>query len=400
MAWHETSVMNERIRFIHDYEEGVYDMTELCERYGISRKSGYKWVGRYSEGGYYALADRSRRPHHSPGVLSEEMRSAILSIKERFPHWGAPKIRHRLEGLYPCLASYPAVSTIGLFLKREGLTGIRRRRHRASPTETPLTEGQYANQVWCVDFKGHFRTGDGSRCHPLTVSDHASRYLVWCRHVPRMDTEQVQPHFERMFRGYGLPEVIRSDNGSPFGSVGLCGLSRLAVWWIRLGIYPERIEPGHPEQNGRHERMHKTLKAYTAAPPAATLRSQQQRFDRFREEYNEDRPHEGLSMRTPSQCYRRSERFYPRHLPAVEYPVGFEVKRVQDHGDVLYAGRRMFVSETLGGQWVGLERVGETRSLLWYCDYLLGEIDHETWTLYAASHGRCATDKASRNEEW
>ena len=377
MPWTETCVMEERVKFIMEVLDGTHNISELCNYYGISRKSGYKWLRRYEHGGIDALKDLSRAPHSHPQEILRHVKESILAIKQRFPKWGAPKIRKRLERICPCWDSYPAISTIGLFLHKQGLTCHRKRRRRATPTESPLTSGHYSNQVWCADFKGHFKTSDGSRCNPLTVSDHSSRYLLCCRHVDRMSYEPVKMRFERTFREYGLPEVIRTDNGSPFSSRGLGGLSRLSYWWIRLGIYPERIEPGHPEQNGRHERIHRTLKDYTARPPAKTIAQQQKLFNKFRIEYNEHRPHEALEMRTPSQCYCESPRSFPSRLPQVTYPDHMQVRLVYPHGDICYLAKRIFLTESLRGEYVGIEQVSEDNSLLWYCSYLLGRIDHK-----------------------
>lgn len=381
MPWIETCVMEERIKFVMTLREGTYSMSELCRAYTISRKTGYKWLDRYEQGGLRALTDRSCAPHHHPHEISDFVKDSILAIKARFPRWGARKIRARLEHLYPGWEHYPAVSTIGLFLRKEGLTNSRKARSRCSPTESPLTEGRYSNHVWCADFKGHFKTGNGQRCNPLTISDHCSRYLLCCRHLDRANYAFTRRQFERTFREYGLPEVIRTDNGAPFGSVGLCGLSRLSYWWIRLGIHPERIEPGHPEQNGRHERLHRTLKAHTTRPAAATLRSQQKRFDGFCLEYNEHRPHEALQMRTPSSHYGQSPRSYPGRLPSIEYPSRMRVTRVQWHGDIAYSGRRLFITENLSDEYIGIEQISEDCSLLWYCTYLLGHIDHREWKI-------------------
>ena len=381
MPWTETCVMEQRVKFIMDVLEGDYCMAELCSYYGISRKTGYKWLVRYWQGGIEALHNRSRAPHSHPHEISPQVKEAILKIKKRFPKWGAPKISTRLKRTYPHWRSYPAVSTIGLFLHKQGLTCPRKRRRRASPTELPLTKGLKPNDVWTADFKGHFKTKDGSRCNPLTISDHSSRYLLCCRHVERMSYELVRMWFERIFREHGLPEVIRTDNGSPFASRGLGGLSRLSYWWIRLGIYPERIEPGHPEQNGRHERIHKTLKDYTARPPAKTIAQQQKWFNEFCVEYNEHRPHEALQMRSPSECYKSSVKEFPSRLPPVSYPDHMQVRHVYSHGDVLYLGKRLFTTESLDGEYVGIEQVDKDVSLLWYCDYLLGRIDHRRWRI-------------------
>ncbi|TFG45861.1 MAG: IS481 family transposase [Candidatus Brocadiia bacterium] len=384
MPWTETCVMEQKVKFIMDLFDGNYTMAELCRYYNISRKTGYKWLGRYQQDGAKALSDLSRAPHNHPNAISPQIQQAILSIKEEFPRWGAPKIRNRLERIYPSWDSYPAISTIGLFLHKHGLTVHRKRRRRASPTESPLTKGIQSNDVWCADFKGHFRTGDGNRCNPLTISDHSSRYLLCCRHIRRMSYELVKMRFERVFAEYGLPRVIRTDNGTPFASRGLGGLSRLSYWWIRLGIHPERIEPGHPEQNGRHERIHKTLKDHTARPAAKTIVRQQKRFDEFCIEYNEHRPHEALDMRTPAECYVGSKRDFPSRLPQVTYPEDMLVRRVHNHGDILYFGRRLFLAESLKGEDVGIEQISEDMSRLWYCDYLLGEIDHRKWQIAPA----------------
>jgi len=381
MPWIETCVMEERIKFITNVLEGTYSMSELCSYYEISRKTGYKWLDRYRQGGLRDLCDRSRAPHNHPHEMSSQVKDSILAIKKRFPKWGARKIRARLERVHSGWAYYPAISTIGLFLKKHGLTCPGKRRHKCTPSESPLTDGRYSNHVWCADFKGHFKTGDGNRCNPLTISDHCSRYLLCCHHLDRMSYNLTKMQFERIFREYGLPEVIRTDNGTPFASTGLSGLSRLSYWWIRIGIHPERIKPGHPEQNGRHERMHKTLKAYTAMPPANNIRYQQKLFDNFRQEYNEQRPHEALEMHTPSEHYSSSRRPYPSCLPQMSYPDHMRVTRVQMHGDITHEGRRIFVSQALCDEYVGIEQIDDDMSLLWYCGYLLGQIDHEKWQI-------------------
>jgi putative transposase len=386
MPWTQTCVMQERIKFIMEVLDGTYNMSELCSHYGVSRKNGYKWLARYQQGGVEALRNRSRAPHSHPHEMSRRTKESILAIKQRFSKWGAAKIRDRLERIHPEWDSYPAISTIGLFLQKQGLTCPARRRRKTATSTIPLTSGRYSNHVWCADFKGHFRTGDGSRCNPLTISDHASRYLLCCHHVKSMGYKETRSRFERVFREYGLPEVIRTDNGTPFASTGLGGLSRLSYWWIRLGIYPERIEPGHPEQNGSHERMHKTLKDYTAKPPAGTIVQQQRRFNEFCAEYNEYRPHEALKMRTPSECYSSSAREFPSRLPRVSYPDYMLSRKVYPHGDICCFGKRLFLSESLGGEYVGIEQVDEDMSFLWYFGYLLGRLDHRKWQIGPAKN--------------
>jgi transposase InsO family protein len=375
--------MEQRMQFVIDVLDGTYNISELCLAYSVSRKTGYKWLDRYLRCGPEALKDLSRAPHSHPQEITVLVKQSILAVKKRFRRWGAPQIRARLEREHPDWDRYPAVSTIGLLLKRQGLTQPRRGRRRATatPTELPLTSGRYANQVWCADYKGWFRTADGSRCNPLTITDQASRCLLCCRHVPQMDYDGARTWFDHTFRRYGLPEVIRTDNGTPFSSTGLAGLSRLNCWWIRLGIWPERIEPAHPQQNGRHERMHRTLKAYTASPPASTLPAQQKRFNAFQKEYNQERPHEALGMRTPAECYVSSPREYPKRLPEIAYPDSMRMRRVKHSGEIKLFNQLLYVSQCLAGQPVGIEPISDDLSRLWYCNYELARIDHRNWKL-------------------
>jgi len=378
MAWKETDVVDSRMMFISEIIKGDSSMAQLCDDFGISRKTGYKWLGRYKEYGPGGLEDHSRAPHHHIQAMSDETRSAILSIKNRFPYWGAVKIDHRLRRDYPGLGHYPCISTISLFLKQHGLVISRKRVLRATPTQSPLTRGKNANDVWCADFKGHFKTGDGKRCNPLTMSDDVSRYLLCCRHVEKTTHDLVKMQFARVFREFGLPLVIRTDNGHPFASHGLCGLSRLSVWWIRLGIHPERIEAGKPQQNGRHERIHLTLKTQTAEPAASSIELQQRRFDEFMQEYNYERPHESLKMKTPAEIYSGSSRRMPGKLGPVEYAYGFAVRKVGLRGEIFLGGKALFLSEALIGEYIGLEQIEENKSRLWFCDYMLGTLDHES----------------------
>lgn len=353
MGWKETRVHDERMQFILEAEAAERPLAEICRAYGISRKTGYKWLERHQLEGVAGLADRSRAPHQRPNAIAKEMEQQVLELRAERPYWGERKLHSFLER-ERSQQHWPAPSTIGVLLKRHGLTHPPRRRLRATPS-AQLTAATEPNLVWAIDFKGHFRTSDGQRCDPLTISDTASRYLLRCQLVERTGYDHVRPLLEATMREYGLPVAIRSDNGPPFASVGLGGLSRLSVWLLHLGVMPERIEPGHPEQNGRHERLHRTLKRETANPPQATERAQQRAFDAFRKQYNEERPHEALEMKTPASVYIPSPRVYPARLPEIEYPSHYQLRRVQLHGDINFAARGIFLSEVLAGEVVGLE---------------------------------------------
>lgn len=374
MGWKETCAMEERFKFIEEYRGEDWSFAELCRRYGVSRKTGYKWVERYRASGLEGLRDRSRAPHHHPNEVVAEVADAVQELRRQHPQWGPEKLRVRLEREAPEIA-WPAASTMGELLKRAGLTVARKRRKRATPSESPLSHAVGANRVWCADFKGWFRCGDGSRCDPFTLTDGYSRYLLRCQAVMGLDERSVRGVMEVAFREYGLPEAIRTDNGEPFASVGAGGLSRLSVWWIKLGIRPERIPPGRPQHNGRHERMHRTLKEATARPPAANLRAQQKTFDRFREEYNWERPHQAIGMRTPGEYYECSARSYPMHLAEPEYADEWEVRCVRECGRMRWCNAGVFVSKVLGGERIGLEPVGDGYWRLWYFNYALGIFD-------------------------
>ena len=332
MPWKETHVMDEKMRFIAACVAGEEAMAELCRRSAISRKTGYKWLSRYQTHGAAGLEDRSRAPHHHPHRVEPAIERLILAARTDHPTWGPRKLLAWLERRHR-EAPWPAASTVGELLSRHGLVVRRRRRRRAAPSSPLPAMPTEPGALWCADFKGWFRTGDGERCTPLTISDAASRYLLRCQGLGRWTgTELVRPIFEAAFREHGLPEAMRTDNGPPFASVGLGGLSRLSVWWIRLGIRPEWIEPGHPEQNGRHERMHRTLAAETTRPAARNRRAQQRVFDRFVREYNEERPHEALGQRPPAEQYRRSVRPYPSRLAEVEYDDEWTTRAVRGAG--------------------------------------------------------------------
>ena len=313
MPWREVCSMEEKLLFVASVLADEASMTELCESFGVSRKTGYKWLLRYREQGLEGLHELPRTPHRVPWAIGEREAEAILKLRRAHPSWGPKKLRALLARREP-EQGWPAPSTIGELLRRTGLARARKRRRHAVPNPGPLTSASSANEVWCIDFKGWFRTADHARCDPLTVSDAFSRYLLCAQVLARPDYANCRAQLERLFGEYGLPRVMRSDNGPPFACTALGGLTRLGVWWVKLGIIPERIEPGKPEQNGRHERMHKTLKAETAAPPAAGLAQQQRRFDYFRHQFNQQRPHEALGQRTPAQHYAPSPRQYPARL--------------------------------------------------------------------------------------
>ncbi len=331
-------------------------MAELCEAFGISRKTGYKFLGRYRAWGWEGLADRSRAPGGHPNRTSEQVVRRIVGVRKKFPTWGSKKILAWLARKEPELA-LPARSTTDEILKRCGLVEARRRRRRVTASARPLTHADAPNRVWPVDFKGHFSVG-GQRCDPLTITDAYSRFLITCKAFTIPKLKEVWSAFERTFREYGLPDVIRSDNGTPFASTGIEGLSSLSVWWVRLGITPERIDLGKPQQNGRHERLHRTLQQETANPPRRTMRAQQLSFTKFRRIYNHERPHEALDMRTPSELYHPSTRPYPRKLAELEYPAEYEVRLVRKNGSIKWHGQSVFVSEALRGQHLGLEPSG------------------------------------------
>src|SRR5262245_27462387 len=374
--WKESSVMNERIKMIQEYESGEYAISELAEQYEVSRKTIYKWLDRFEAQGWEGLKNQSRAPRTHPNAVAADIQRQLLRLKADKPLWGAPKLRHKLlEKIGP--ERCPAESTISEILRRHGLSARRRRARRAVPSEQPLAHCQQANQVWCADFKGWFRTSNGQKCMPLTISDAHSRYLLCCQGLGgETGFVSVKPLFIQTFREHGLPEAIRTDNGPPFAGLGLGGLSPLAVWWVRLGIGLERIEPGAPQQNGRHERMHRTLKEATAQPPARNLHAQQERFNSFRQEYNEQRPHEALGQATPASVYESSAREYPERVPEQRgYPEDWEKRSVRHNGQIKWQGQCIYLSESLVGQQIGLEPLGEGRWAVHFETLRLGVLD-------------------------
>ena len=377
MPWKESSAACEQRVFIEMWLTGEESVSGLCRLFGISRKSGHKRINRYSEHGFEGLGDRSSAPHTHPNATSPDVAMRLIEAKRANPTWGPKKLVAWLRAEDPDVV-WPAPSTAGEILDRAGLVKRRRRRRKASAWSEPFTEAVHPNDVWSVDFKGWIRTKDGTRVDPLTMQDASSRYLLACRGLTQPRTAQVHRAMDRAFREYGLPRAIRTDNGPPFGSVGLGGLTKLSIWWIKLGIIPERIEPGHPEQNGRLERLHRTLKEETAAPPRASRRSQQSAFDAFMDSYNERRPHEALGQRPPSRVYRPSVREYPKGVESPEYGGGVTVRRVRTNGQIKWRGELIYLSEALRGEPVGLVQKDTRYWTLLYGPLSIGLLDDHT----------------------
>lgn len=364
MPWRKTSPMNEKMHFIADYLRDVFTITELCEHYGISRKTGYKWIDRYLRDGPAGLEERPRQANRCPHKTPKELEVRIVETRQRHPSWGARKILSFLQRKYP-EEQWPSRTTIHDMLKRKGLIRAQRRSRKLGHPGKPETRMDAPNQTWGADFKGHFKTTNGQYCYPLTVTDGYSRYLIGCQSLLTTAVEPTRAVFTRLFKEYGLPERIRTDNGVPFATNTLGRLSSLSAWWIRLGIFPELIEPGKPQQNGRHERMHRTLKAETTRPPAGDHRAQQRRFNQFKTEFNELRPHEALDMNTPADFYEPSTREMPCRLMPLEYPDRFVKRFVSANGGIRWHSNHVPVSIACAGEYLGLE-----------------EIDNGVWNVY------------------
>jgi putative transposase len=378
MPWKECHVVDERLRFIARRLDGE-KMAALCAEFGISRKTGYKIFERYKDCGVHALTDRSRRPYRQANRLPVALETWIVRLKKEYPSWGAPKIRERLRRRCPELQC-PAISTVHAVLDRHGLV-TRRRRRRPRAEGTPLSRATQPNELWCADYKGEFMLADRRYCYPLTVTDFASRYLITCEALSTTKEMYAFPQFERAFKDYGLPRAIRTDNGVPFASPNaLYGLSKLSVWWLRLGIAIERIKPGHPEQNGRHERMHLTLKIEATKPAAANVLQQQARFDTFVERYNQERPHQALGMQVPGEVYTHSPRPY-EGLGPVDYPFHDWTATVTTCGRICYKRRKINLSLVFAGQDVGVKQVSDRIWLVTFMQYDLGYFDDETCRL-------------------
>jgi putative transposase len=355
-------------------------MTELCTRFGISRKTGYKWLGRYVQEGLSGLQERPRIPRHCPHRIAPDIAVVLLEAKRLHPNWGPRKIVSYSAQHYPAL-QLPAASSTGELFRKAGLSRPKQRRRRPQHPGAPALHAGSPNEVWTADFKGQFRTGDGVYCYPLTVADAYSCYLLSC--AARLSTKhgEAQPIFECLFREYGLPGAIRTDHGAPFATPAFCGLSKLSVWWIKLGIRHQRIAPGWPEQNGRHERMHRTLKAEATRPPERNQATQQARFDRFCREYNQERPHEALGQRTPASLYHASPRRMPTKLAEPEYPGHCLVRRVSNAGTFRFQSRQLFLSDTLLQEWIALEETGDGIWSIYFYDVLLARLDERNFKL-------------------
>jgi transposase InsO family protein len=373
MPWRELKPMDEKVLFIADYLRQVSSFTALCEHFGISRKTGYKWVERYNLAGMEGLAEQSRRRREqvcTPFVIREY----ILDLRRRSAvELGPKKIQALVEQRYP--GQSPSRTTIYTILKQAGLVTPRRLRKRVPSYPKPLKSTNEPNELWSADYKGQFLTQDGKWCYPLTVMDHASRFLLACEGMSGTRLKETQSAFEHLFRCYGLPSRLRTDNGTPFASAGKTGLSQLSIWWLRLGIIPERIAPGRPEQNGRHERMHRTLKRAVTHPCSAHMAEQQKQFDLFRHNYNEQRPHEALNQSTPKSHYQSSPRPYPERLPEPAYPGYVEPHRADCSGIINRHGMRIYVGHLLKHELVGLEQIGDDLWAIHFGPVVIGRLD-------------------------
>lgn len=369
--------MDEKIQMISNWLSGEYSITELSRIHDVSRKTLYKWVERYEADQDSGLQEWSRRPLTMPRATPAELVRQILFLKSQHEHWGSRKLLAWLISHQP-EKDWPAASTTSEILKRHGLVHARHKRHHTPPYNEPFLRANQPNEVWSADFKGQFRLGEGSLCYPLTLTDNHSRYLLGCWGLAHPAYLPSRSYLELAFREYGLPSAIRTDNGVPFASVGLGGLSSLGVWFVKLGVQPERIEKAHPEQNGRHERMHRTLKAEAISPPRKSMREQQRAFDRFRATYNNDRPHEALGQRTPASIYRSSSREYPAKLLEIEYPQNLSIRQVKENGCLKWRGTELYLSGALAGELVGLKEVDAGLWKIYFSFYPLGLLDDRT----------------------
>ncbi len=374
MPWQECYKMDERLRFVARLLEGE-KMAGLCREFDISRKTGHKIFNRYKDCGLEGLTDRSRRPYRHANRLPFQIEKRIVQLKQEHPSWGAPKIREKIRRHHSAI-TLPAISTVHAVLDRHGLV-TRGRRTRSKANGTTLSRPTRANDLWCADYKGEFMLADKRYCYPLTITDFASRYLICCDALATTKEVYAFTVFERAFKDFGLPQAIRTDNGHPFASVtSFFGLSKLSVWWLRLGIGIERIKPGNPQQNGRHERMHLTLKKEATRPAAKNFLQQQGKFDQFIECYNHERPHQALGMKYPAELYTSSPRPY-QGLGELEYPFHDRTVTVTSCGRICLGSRKINLSAVFAGQNVGIKEVSEKIWLVTFMHYDLGFFDHE-----------------------
>jgi transposase InsO family protein len=373
MPFLETCRMEERVRMLSDYASGNWSVSEVCRRYGVCRDTFYDWRRRQASGELDWFADRSHAPHYCPQRTDPALVETIVALRRRFPHLGPRKLLVLLEHRHPG-SHWPAASTIGDLLKQAGLIASAKRRRRPIDQQRPFAAVAAANDEWAADFKGWFRTGDGTRIDPLTMTDSHSRFLIDVNIVPAT-IEASRPVFVPAFRAYGLPRAIRCDNGTPFGSRGAGGLTRLSAWWLKLGIAPHFIRPASPQENGRHERMHRTLKAQTACPPASSAAGQQARFDAFRTHYNDERPHEALGQRPPAELYAPSPRAMPDRIEDPWYDADHAVRRVRCSGEIMWKGQLLFISQALVGEPVGIAELETGDHVVRFCDLDIGLID-------------------------
>jgi|EndMetStandDraft_3_1072993.scaffolds.fasta_scaffold160879_1 putative transposase len=374
MSWHKIPAKFQKMHFIADWLKQEYTLTALCSRYSISRTCAYNLIKRYQEEGEAAFNERSHSRHTHPNQTSSELIQSILDTKQRFQIWGPVAIKAWLEKNCPKI-NWPAASTIGDILSRHGLVKPRRFRKRVPPHTESLKDATHANHIWSADYKGQFLMKNQRYCYPLTITDNYSRYLLCCDGFEEISGKKAIKSFEKVFYEYGLPEAIRTDNGSPFAGTAVGGLSKLSIWLLKLGVKPERIRPGHPEQNGRHERMHRTLKAGINLNTKLSLQSQQRWFDQFKKEFNEERPHQALKLKRPFEVHEKSLKSYPLIIPEVTYPDSFLIRKVKMNGMIKYSGKTYFVSELLHGESIGLEMIDDDRAIVYFASLKLGIID-------------------------
>ena len=385
----EMNPVTQRMRLLAEYLAGDYTISELARRWSVSRPTVYKWIERFSTEGPRGLLDRSHIAHNCPHRLSEKMEELIVACRNEYVKWGPKKLLVKLRQRHRDTSAWPALSTFGDVLKRRGLVVGRKVRRRVEPYTQPFEHSDGPNRVWCADFKGWFRLGNATRCDPLTITDSYSRYLLCCQAMHKTNLESIQPVFEAALREYGLPFAVRTDNGAPFASRGLCGLSRFTIWMMKLGIVHERIDAGHPEQNGRHERVHRTM-VDELDLPASTMRTQQTMFDQWRRVFNDERPHEALDFDLPVSIYTASSRGYPQRLPEAEYPGSVHTRRVDVRGVIYWKTHKIFLSEVLCGETVGLEQFDDHSYRVWYMQRYLGVFNAKRLTFTPAKRAGCS----------